>query len=152
MPDDDRHLDEQGRALLTVLTPLIELEAELPPGVVEAAKALFDWARVDAELAAMAPALVTTRADAQPLVWEAQGVQVRVEVEPLGYRRRRVVVLVTPPAEAGAMTVEVQQVDGSSATAQPDALGDYVADLTSGSIRVIARGSDRSVTTPWFQI
>lgn len=158
MPADQNKLDQGDEQLLTLVTPLVRWEAEVPPTVVEAAKALFDWARIDSVLAEVtADRLPVTRADGDDLaptlmVWSGDDVEIRVEVEPAGYRRRRVVVVVQPLADGETVAVSLQRGDGSSQQVEPDALGDYVAELAYGALRVVATVGERTLSTPWFTI
>jgi hypothetical protein len=51
MPLDDLPLHASDRRLLAVLADVIDLELSTPDPVLQAAKSLHDWSRVDAELA-----------------------------------------------------------------------------------------------------
>jgi hypothetical protein len=147
--DDDALLAELARVLGRVSAP--------PPEVVEAAKGLFTWRTVDAELADLthdslvAPAEPGVRAAGQPriLTFEAGGLTVEVEVDDVPGARRLIGQLTPPgPAELELRT------SGPAVTGEADELGRFVLDLPAGKTRSSLRiRRDGDVTeTAWVPL
>lgn len=142
--DDDALLAELARVLDRVSAP--------PPEAVEAAKGLFTWRTVDAELAELthdslvAPPESGVRAAGQPriLTFEAGGLTVEVEVDDVPGARRLIGQL-TPPGRAD---LELRTADGTVAGAADD-LGRFVLALPGAKLRSslrIRRGGDVTET------
>lgn len=146
--------DEQDRRLLRLLATLAEREERMPESVVEAAKALHDWARVEAVLADFAePAVMTRAGEEAQHTFSAGGLTIRVEVEPAGYRRRRlVVVAVDEETEQLADEVTIQLSNGTSVSVGSDAFGERITRVPSGTVRVVAVTAGGAVVTPWFTV
>lgn len=130
-PDDHTDdLTEGERVLLAHLAALVAGEHELPRHVEAAAKALHDWARVDDCLAEIAAPAMLTRADDHAFDIDLQQVRLHVDVEPAGYRRRRLGITVSHAVRpAGGATPEsisalrVQFPDGRVEELHADPLG-----------------------------
>ena len=163
MPLDDLPLHASDRRLLAVLADVIDLELSTPDPVLQAAKALHDWSRVDAELAEPVAVLAEVRADYGALEWTSRDLRIRVEVEPNAYRRRRLTVMTTrtgDPHDGDINSVwdedladmAVQLAGGSTLWVSPDAFGERITRVPSGAVRVMARTPDAAVITPWFTI
>lgn len=146
--------DDEDRRLLRILARLTEREDQMPDSVVQAAKALHDWARVDAVMAQFAGPAVVTRAEPDGhYTFSAGGVTIRVEVEPAGYRRRRLaVVAVDETTDQLADEVTVQLSNGTSVSVGADAFGERITRVPSGTVRVVAVTAGGSVVTPWFTV
>lgn len=170
-PDDHTDdLTEGERVLLAHLAALVAGEHELPRHVEAAAKALHDWARVDDCLAEIAAPAMLTRADDHAFDIDLQQVRLHADVEPAGYRRRRLGITVSHAVRpAGGATPEsisalrVQFPDGRVEELHADPFGEYVVHLPHGTVRLLASlvplphtsGSAeavavREVASPWF--
>jgi hypothetical protein len=105
-----------------------------PPAVLEAARASLTWRTIDAELAALefdsavdqAAAAVRSGEGPRLLTFSAPGLNIEVEVSPLGPRRQLVGQLV--PAQAAR--IEVRHAGGVT-TVQADQLGRFGVDAVS---------------------
>lgn len=148
------HYDEEDRRLLRILAQLAEREDQMPDSVVEAAKALHDWARVDAVTAQFAEPGALTRDDPDAQhTFAAGGLTIRVEVEPAGYRRRRIAVVAVDEANGQlADEVTVQLSNGTSVSVGADAFGERITRVPSGTVRVVAVTPAGAVVTPWFTV
>jgi len=154
--DDLSSLDDLGAldddALLAELARVLDRVSAPPPEVVEAARGLFTWRTVDAELAELthdsliAPAAPGVRAAGQPriLTFEAGGLTVEVEVDEAPGARRLIGQL-TPPGRA---ELELRTSD-TPVVGEADELGRFVLDLPAGKTRSslrIRRGADVTET------
>jgi hypothetical protein len=105
-----------------------------PPAVLEAARASLTWRTIDAELAALefdsavdqAAAAVRSGEGPRLLTFSAPGLNIEVEVSPLGPRRQLVGQLV--PAQAARIDVRHA---GGVTTVQADQLGRFGVDAIS---------------------
>jgi hypothetical protein len=105
-----------------------------PPAVLEAARASLTWRTIDAELAALefdsavdqAAAAVRSGEGPRLLTFSAPGLNIEVEVSPLGPRRQLVGQLV--PAQAARIDVRHA---GGVTTVQADQLGRFGVDAVS---------------------
>lgn len=147
MTDDDELLAELASVLSQVSGP--------PPELVEAAKGLFTWRTVDAELAALTydsievePAAAGVRTGGQPriLTFEADGLTVEVEVDETPGARRLIGQL-TPP---GPAELELRTPDGTT-IGDADDLGRFVLALAARRVRssLSIRRSGAVVETSW---
>lgn len=134
--DDDALLSELGEAL--------RLYDQPPADVTAAAKELFTWRTVDAELAALTfdsflddePAAVrSTAAAPRLLTFEADGIAVELEVEADPAAGRRLVGQVVPPRTGDLELV----VGGRTARAPVDDIGRFVVDLPDEPQRIRLR-------------
>lgn len=139
--------------ILAILARVVDLELEMPESVAAGARALHDWARLDAVLADLVEAQTVTR-DAGTLIWSAQGVRIQVEVEPSGYRKRRLVLVAADDTGDvdDLVDIAVQLPDGSSLWVNADAFGERITRVPSGAVRVLARTPAEAVVTPWFTV
>lgn len=146
--------DEEDRRLLRIIGTLAEREERMPESVVEAAKAMHDWARMDAAVAEFTQQAVLTRsAEDGYHTFATGGLTIRVEVEPAGYRRRRIaVVAVDEKTQQLADEVTVQLSNGTSVSVGSDAFGERITKVPSGTIRVVAVAAAGAVVTPWFTV
>ena len=121
-------------ALLAELGEVLRMYDQPPPDVTAAAKELFTWRTVDAELAALTfdsllddePAAVRSTAVAPRLLtFEADGIAVELEVETEPGAGRRLVGQVVPP-RAGHLELVV---DGRTDRAPVDDIGRFVVGL-----------------------
>ncbi|MCO1661101.1 hypothetical protein [Pseudonocardia humida] len=146
--DDDALLAELARVLERVSAP--------PPEVVEAAKGLFTWRTVDAELAELthdsliAQRELGVRAAGQPriLTFEAGGMTVEVEVDDVPGARRLIGQL-TPPGRADLELRSADDTVVGSIVGSADELGRFVLDLPAGKQRSslrIRRGAEVTET------
>jgi hypothetical protein len=139
-----------------------ELAAELaaaladrraPREVTEAAKGLFAWRTIDAELAALSYDSLVDEEEGvvrgegpRTLAFEAGDVEIEVEVLP-GRPTRRLVGRVVPPGPA-----EIDLVTEETHTLRTDDHGRFAADLPAGVVRLGLRvrrgGHDEIVTAP----
>lgn len=154
MPFDDLPLDEGDRRLLAVLGSVTDLEFSTPEVVLEAAKALHDWSRIDAELAEPVASVSEVRSNYGVLEWMSSDLRIRVEIGPDAYRRRRLTVLTSRADGQGEdlADIAVQLPSGSTLWVSPDAFGERITRVPSGAVRVMARTPDLAVITPWFTI
>jgi hypothetical protein len=87
IPDDapDRPAPDDA-SLLDELRDAFEVDVDLPPGLVEAARAAFDWRRIDDELAELSAGMQVagTRAGggSEAIVFRSAGRRVDVELHP----------------------------------------------------------------------
>lgn len=142
--------DPSDDALLEELAELLLPRTEPPPTVVDAAKELFTWRTVDAELAALTydslldgePA--GARAAAQPriLTFEAEGLTIEVEVD-AGPGGRRLLGQLVPAQEA---ELELRS-EGEPVRGTADALGRFVIALPAARGRVSLRCRTADGTT-----
>lgn len=141
------------RRLMAHLAELIRFENALPLQVEEAAKALHDWAGVDGHLAELSCDAVLTRSDESAYTFAFDGFRVRADVEPCGYRRRRLALEAGAEDEVSvAEEMTLQFPDGTSRTVQPDRFGAYVAEIPAGTVRAIVVFDSGTIATPWFTI
>jgi hypothetical protein len=144
---DDELLAELAGVLGKVMGP--------PPELVEAAKALFTWRTIDAELAALAfdsievePADAGVRAGGQPriLTFEADDLTVEVEVDEAPGARRLIGQL-TPPGRA---ELELRTPD-QTVLGDADDLGRFVLALPAHRLRTSLRirRAERIAETSW---
>lgn len=128
-------------------------EAQTPQAVLDGARALHDWSRADALLAELATQQVTTRGDGAAFSFTYGSVTLRAEVEPAGYRRRRLVLLAHDDAGSSeAEQISVQFPDGVTQGVVADRFGEFIAQVRSGPVRVIALFAHGAFTTPWFTV
>ncbi|MCO1659284.1 hypothetical protein [Pseudonocardia humida] len=140
-------LTSADRALLRDLAAVLARVAAVPPDVVRAAKGLFTWRTVDAELAAVAydslldDGAAAARSVAGPRIvtFEAGDLTVEVEVDDRPSGRRLVGQLV--PAQPAALELRQLTVDPSGAIATTaDELGRFLlpmpAEVTLVRVRV----------------
>ncbi len=155
---DDLPLDEGDQRLLAVLSSVTDLEFSTPEVVLEAAKALHDWSRIDAELAEPVTSVSEVRANCGVLEWMSNDLRIRVEIGPDAYRRRRLTVLTSradhsPDGQGEDLAdIAVQLPSGSTLWVGPDAFGERITRVPSGAVRVMARTPDAAVITPWFTV
>lgn len=153
MSRDDLELGEGDRALLSLIAQLTTDEDRMPQSVAEAAKALHDWAGIDARLADMTTDVVPTRGDGAAYGFVFGTVRLRAEVEPAGYRRRRLVLVAhDEDSAAAAEEISVQFPDGSTITVTPDRFGERITQVPAGSVRMVAVFPSGAVSTPWFTV
>ncbi|MFN8099745.1 MAG: hypothetical protein U0Q21_15820 [Dermatophilaceae bacterium] len=153
MSRDDLELGEDDRALLALIAQLTVDEDRMPQSVADAAKALHDWADADARLAEMTADAVPTRGDGAAYSFTFDSVRLRAEVEPAGYRRRRLVLVAhDEDAAAAAEEISVQFPDGATVTVAPDRFGERITQVPAGSVRMVAVFPSGAVTTPWFTV
>lgn len=143
--DDEALLEDLREALRPLPSP--------PPDVVAAAKSLYTWRTVDAELAALVydsdldDALLTRlRSDAaggRTLVYEVPGLSVELDVSGGG-----LVGQVLPPQP---LDVEVQVPSGTGSRVEVDELGRFlVAPVPAGPVRLRCHTAEGlHFTTPW---
>ncbi len=151
MSRDDLEPGEGDRALLALIAQLAADEDRMPQSVADAAKALHDWVDVDARLAELAADAVPTRADGTAYGFTFGSVRLRVDVEPAGYRRRRLV-LIAHDDDAAAEEISVQFPDGASLAVAPDRFGERITQVPAGSVRMVALFPSGAVATPWFTV
>ncbi|MFP5319656.1 MAG: hypothetical protein ACLGI2_15340 [Acidimicrobiia bacterium] len=147
--------------ILTELAEAGRLEA-VPVESVAAAKSIFAWRTLDAELAALTydsdvaedagAGLRSTGTTAGPRALTFEAARLTVEVEVVeGDGDRRLLGQLVPP-QAG--TVEVRQFAGTT-TVEADEVGRFtVTGLASGpvSLRCEGRGGGGAVVTDWFLV
>lgn len=144
--------------LLAELAVVLERVSGQPPAVVEAAKGLFTWRTVDAELAALVhDSLVDAtefgvRATGQPriLTFETGGLTVEVEVDETPGARRLIGQL-TPP---GPARLELRT-PGEPVRGTADDLGRFVLALSGERLRSslrVERGADTVAETAWVTL
>ena len=146
MAPDHFAVTPEDRALLDSLGDLVRAEAQMPPGVAQAATALHDWANADAVLADLVAEPVATRGDAVVHRYAAGEDALRAEVEPAGYRRRRVVVSADGANEL--TQVYAQRADGAAEEIPADRFGEYAVDLASGPVRLLAHSAGGASPPP----
>ncbi|WP_300012452.1 hypothetical protein [Pseudonocardia sp.] len=131
------------RALLDELAALLRGRNEPPPEVLDAAREVFTWRTVDAEIAALTydslldDVAVAVRAAAQPriLTFESDGLTVEVELDATPSGRRLLGQLI--PAQAAELELRsAETVVGSSVA---DDLGRFAVPVPSGTARVWLR-------------
>lgn len=145
-PADETHLLAQVAGLLADMD-------RTPESVLDAARSLHDWHDIDAHLAELVAEPVQTRGDATAYTFVVGTVQLRAEVEPAGYRRRRLaVVAADEQGDATAERISVQFPDGTTRALEPDRFGDFVAEVPAGAVRALAAVGATRVTTPWFVV
>lgn len=130
-------------ALLDELAALLRARHEPPPEALHAAREIYTWRTVDAEIAALtydsvlddAPA--ATRSGAQPriLTFEADGLTIEVELDATSRGRRLLGQLVPPQAAE----LELRSEGTVVGTAAADALGRFALDLPAVRRRVVMR-------------
>lgn len=153
MVTGDNTLLPADRALLAQLRELTAAEAEMPDDVALAAKAAQGWGNIDAELAALVQEPVLTRGDGTAYSFAVAGREIRVEVEPVGYRRRRLnVVLREAGLDQAGVDVRVQRGDGEELAVATDHFGERSVEVGLGPVRVLAGFAAGPVTTGWFTI
>ncbi|HWF42092.1 MAG TPA: hypothetical protein VN738_05225 [Acidothermaceae bacterium] len=142
--------------LLAELRNVVDQADPIPEPVVAAAKAVFTWRTIDAELAELvADSFVTaagtrTADAARLLTFQADDTEVEVEIAATGATRRITGQLVPPgPAE---ITIRWA---GGSVEARTDELGRFSADNVPAlavSLSILRRGAGRPVVTSWVSI
>lgn len=155
---DERPMDE--RALLDALREIAAAVDPVPAPVAAAARSLYTWRTVDAELAELVDdsllSAAGVRADAptRMLTFEAADVTLLVEVAEAGPTRRLVGQLLGGAVDAAA-DLEVTHADGAS-TAHADALGRFVVDgVPAGLVRLCFRWAQpvtRELATSWVRL
>jgi hypothetical protein len=148
--DDDALQAELARVLGAVAGP--------PPGLVAAAKGLFTWRTVDAELAELAhdsllaPPDAGVRAAGQPriLTFTAGALTVEVEVDDVPGARRLIGQL-TPP---GPARLELRSGGGGDVAGEADELGRFVLALPAQRLRASLRirRDGRVTETAWVPL
>ncbi|MEI2777944.1 MAG: hypothetical protein V9G19_18670 [Tetrasphaera sp.] len=153
MPADDPTLTPQERDLLAEVAELVAVMEQTPDTVVTAAKALHDWVGIDAHLAELVAEPVLTRSDGVTLTFAAGALRVRAEVEPAGYRRRRLVLVAHDEAGgASPPRITIQFPDGSARELMPGRFGECLTEVPAGTLRAVATFGAVDVTTPWFVV
>ena len=153
MSPDDLVLGEGDRQLLALLAELTRDEDAMPQTVADAAKALHDWVGVDARLAELTEDAVLTRGDGTSYSFAFGPLRLRAEVEPAGYRRRRLVLVAhDEEAASAAEEISVQFPDGQTVQVPPDRFGERITQVPAGSVRMIAVFVSGAVMTPWFAV
>ncbi len=131
-------------ALLAELGEVLRRDHQPPADVIDAAKELFTWRTVDAELAALTfdsllddePAAVrSTAAAPRLLTFEADGITLELEVEADAGGSRRLVGQVVPP-RAGDLELVV---DGRTDRVPVDDVGRFVIALPDEPGRILLR-------------
>jgi hypothetical protein len=155
------HGDPAGERLADELRRLLREEAPLPLNLSEAAKAVFTWRTIDAEIASLVldslsphaqDAVLVRSAEFQArlLVLEASDLTIEIQVLPQGERRRLLGQLTLPqPAE---ITVENA---GEVLTGRADELGRFLIEgATPGLMRISVRPAPggRLVVSRWISI
>jgi len=134
--------DRDDDALLAELGEVLRMYDDQPAGVIEAAKELFTWRTVDAELAALTfdsllddePAAVRSTGTApRALTFEADGIAVELEVE--SGDTRRLVGQVVPPRPGHVELV----VGGRTDRVPVDDIGRFVIGLPDEPARIRLR-------------
>ena len=150
---DDTVTDDE---LLAELASVLSTVAGPPPEFVDAAKGLFTWRTIDAELAALAYDSIETgtagvRAAGQPriLTFEADDLTVEVEVDETPGARRLIGQL-TPP---GPADLELRTPD-QTVVGDADDLGRFVLVLPSRRLRssLRIRRAEQVAETSWVTI
>lgn len=153
MRPDERELTEGERYLLAHVSDIAAGEDQTPQSVLDGAKALHDWGRVDRMLAELTSDVVTTRGDGAAYAFTYGAVTMRAEVEPAGYRRRRLILVAHDDSvPAGAEEISVQFPDGTTLGVAADRFGEHITQVPSGSVRMIALFDSGTVTSPWFTV
>jgi hypothetical protein len=144
---DDAVLDELGRAL--------RAQAEVPPDVLAAAKSIFTWRTVNAELAALSydsglshgaaePAGVRGAGAVRSLSFDAGDSTVEVDVDPDGLTG-----LVVPP-RPGRVTLETASGEGPVATV--DEFGGFtLSPAPRGRFRLRCELGPVRLVTDWIE-
>lgn len=155
------HGDPAEERLADELRRLFQEETPLPPNLREAAKAVFTWRTVDAEIASLVldslsphaqDAVLVRSAEFQArlLVLEASDLTIEIQVLPQGDRRRLLGQL-TPP-QPGEITVEhADEVSNGHA----DELGRFLIEgAAPGLMRISVRSASgrRLVVSRWIEI
>jgi hypothetical protein len=131
-----------------------------PAAVVEAARASLTWRTIDAELAALsfdsavdrAAVAVRGKGGSRLLTFVAPGLNIEVEVAPVGERRRLTGQLVPPqPAR-----IDIRHAGGIT-TVEADRLGRFGADaISAGPVSLRCRPGDApdapAVVTEWIPV
>lgn len=153
-------LGRDDELLMVELAELLGPLSEPPGEVLAAARELFTWRTVDAELAALTfdsmlddgPALV--RGDGRPRILffetDKAGITVEVEVDE-SMRERRLVGQLVP---GGPAALELRGTD-RPVTGHADEMGRFVVPLPAGSWRVSLRcvlADGSAVETAWVQL
>jgi hypothetical protein len=143
---------QEDEALLEELRGAARRFDPPPPPVLEAARASLTWRTVDAELAALRfdsvvdQALATVRSAEGPrlLTFAAPGLDIEVEVSPIGPRRQLVGQLV--PAQAARIDVRHA---GGVTTVQADQLGRFgVEAISAGPVSLRCHLATEPPTPP----
>lgn len=155
------HGDPAEDRLANKLRRLLQEEAPLPLNLSEAAKAVFTWRTVDAEIASLVldslsphaqDALLVRSAEFQArlLVLEASDLTIEIQVLPQG-ERHRLLGQLTPP-QPGEITVEHGD---EVSTGRADELGRFLIEgATPGLMRISVRPASggRLVVSRWINI
>lgn len=139
---DGSDLEPADAALLADLAVLLRGHSEPPEEVLHAAREIFTWRTVDAEIAALAydslldDDLALARSHGQPriLTFEAEGVTIEVEIDVTAGRRRLLGQLV--PAQAAELELRGA---GDPITGTADDLGRFAMPLPAARTRVSLR-------------
>lgn len=132
--------DADDETLLAELGVVLRDRSEPPPEVVEAAKALFAWRAIDAELAALTydsllddlPSLARAAAQPRILTFEADGLTVEVEVD-AGPSGRRLLGQLVP---AQAAELELRHEGDQNLRGTADDLGRFTLPLPA-DVRIV---------------
>lgn len=151
MATEDFPFAPEDRELLARLKELTDAEAMMPAHVSQAAKSLHDWSGIDALLAELVAEPVPTRDGGTALAYALGTASVRAEIEPAGYRRRRLVIVADEQGEPAA-GVTVQSGDGTLLAAPVDRFGEHTVEVAAGPVRVIAQFGKARIATPWFTL
>lgn len=144
-------LSPEDRELLARLGDVVSAEDQMPAGVAEAAKALHDWVSVDAILAELVAEPVSVRGDGTAYTYAVGAALLRAEIEPAGYRRRRLIVTAHEAGQSAAR-VQAQRGDGTVAELATDRFGQCALDMPTGPVRLIAQFAATRIATPWFTL
>ena len=151
MPADDPLLDD--------LAALVRDEAATPPEVLDAAKALHDWHRIDAVLAEPVPddelALVRAGDDVGRWSWRHDELTLTLQVEP-STRGRRLATLLVDRIGTAVDTVRdaavlVQFADGRTIEVVLDD-DEAEVDVPAGTLRLALGGAAIPVVTTWVTV
>ncbi len=140
--------DMRDDQLLARIAEMLEMADPMPDAVVEAAKAVFTWRTIDAELAALqfdsaTEELVGVRSaeTVRQLTFAADDLEIEVTV-----LSDRIVGQLVPP-QPGEITLRDRSGESS---AQTDGLGRFTIErIPRGPVRLTCGLADRTVQTEW---
>jgi hypothetical protein len=148
--------DEQ---LMDLMRAAVAEHDAVPDGVVTAAREVWTWRTVDAELAALlhdstadedALAGVRGAGTVRALSFGAGEHMIEVEISEDGDRRRLVGQVMPPP---GGGTIVLDRIDGPATELELDELGRFEADrLAAGLVRLRTTGAEGRMVTEWVAI
>ncbi|CCI53544.1 MAG: hypothetical protein LKG20_04740 [Tetrasphaera jenkinsii] len=153
MSTNDELYGEGDRQLIAILAALVQDEESTPQAVLEAASAIHDWVDVDARLAELTADPVLTRGDESALAFAVGSIRLRVEIEPAGYRRRRLVLVAhDEDTVEAAEVISAQFPNGQVIPVAPDRFGERITQVPAGTVRMIAVFPSGVVCSPWFTV